>query len=382
MSVYYYPIATAIALFPFLAALFTLPYMFVQYHKYGSLLILRIAIVYSFIFYMMTSYFMTILPLPPVESVTPDSASLLLTPFHAVKLWIESCDFNIQDPSTYLNIVMNYDFLQIAFNILLLMPFGIYLRYYFKRPWYQVLVASFGYSLFFELTQISGLYGIYPYPYRWFEVDDLICNTLGGMLGFAVTPLLVHFLPTRERLDEIAYTKGHKVSYIRRLLALLTDWFIITIVSGILYNTLISDSTDYIFAMLTWFVIAIIYYILINIITRGQTLGKMLVNIKIQRHDGRNVGVIGIVVRYIFLYGIILPAPVYVGLLFPHILAPENQYVLIACSAVAAFAIMIFVSFWIHMLFSLLSHKTQLLYDKANDLVTVSTVNPTKKELE
>ena len=221
MSIYLKPILTACYVFPVLAALFTLPYIIRQYHKYGSILVLRTGIVYTFIFYMMTSYFMTILPLPPIDSVTPESATMLLTPFDAVRRWLDGCSFVLTDFSTYKDTFTNPDFLQIVFNILLLLPFGVYLRYYFNRRWYQVLLLSFLYSLFFECTQLSGLYGIYPYPYRFFEVDDLICNTLGGMIGFWITPALLFFLPSRKRLDETAYRRGSEVSSFRPCLVCL-----------------------------------------------------------------------------------------------------------------------------------------------------------------
>lgn len=82
---------------------------------------------------------------------------------------------------------------------------------------------SFAYSLFFELTQLSGLYGVYRYPYRFFEIDDLICNTLGGMTGYLITPLFVFFIPKRERLDEMAYSRGEIVSEFRRIVAWIID---------------------------------------------------------------------------------------------------------------------------------------------------------------
>lgn len=41
MSIYLKPILTACYVFPVLAALFTLPYIIRQYHKYGSILVLR-----------------------------------------------------------------------------------------------------------------------------------------------------------------------------------------------------------------------------------------------------------------------------------------------------------------------------------------------------
>ena len=184
MEIYLKPIISACYVFPVLAVLFTLPYIIYEYHKYGSILVIRTGVVYTFIFYMLTSYFMTVLPLPPIDSVTPDSACMLLVPFDAVRRVVATVNITLSNPATYINLFKCGDFWQIAFNILLLVPFGVYLRYYFKRKWWQVLIMSFCYSLFFELTQLSGLYGIYPYPYRFFEVDDLICNTLAAKDGY------------------------------------------------------------------------------------------------------------------------------------------------------------------------------------------------------
>ena len=204
MEIYLKPIISACYVFPVLAVLFTLPYIIYEYHKYGSILVIRTGVVYTFIFYMLTSYFMTVLPLPPIDSVTPDSACMLLVPFDAVRRVVATVNITLSNPATYINLFKCGDFWQIAFNILLLVPFGVYLRYYFKRKWWQVLIMSFCYSLFFELTQLSGLYGIYPYPYRFFEVDDLICNTLGGMVGFWVMPPVFLQKEPEEKLIQIS----------------------------------------------------------------------------------------------------------------------------------------------------------------------------------
>ena len=227
MEIYLKPIISACYVFPVLAVLFTLPYIIYEYHKYGSILVIRTGVVYTFIFYMLTSYFMTVLPLPPIDSVTPDSACMLLVPFDAVRRVVATVNITLSNPATYINLFKCGDFWQIAFNILLLVPFGVYLRYYFKRKWWQVLIMSFCYSLFFELTQLSGLYGIYPYPYRFFEVDDLICNTLGGMVGFWVMPAVVFMLPKRDRMDEVAYNRGQIVSEFRRIIAWALDMLVI-----------------------------------------------------------------------------------------------------------------------------------------------------------
>ena len=109
MEVYLKPIISACYVFPILAVIFTIPYILYEYHKYGSILILRTGIVYTFIFYMLTSYFMTVLPLPPRSSVTPDTASVLLVPFDAIRRIIATANVTLSQPSTYVNLFKCFD---------------------------------------------------------------------------------------------------------------------------------------------------------------------------------------------------------------------------------------------------------------------------------
>ena len=55
MSQYIEPLKSALVLFPFVALALTLPYMLAQYRRYGAILFLRTAIVYSFVLYLMLS---------------------------------------------------------------------------------------------------------------------------------------------------------------------------------------------------------------------------------------------------------------------------------------------------------------------------------------
>ena len=82
MSQYIEPVKSALVLFPFVALVLTLPYMLFQYRRYGAVLLLRTAIVYSFVLYLMCAYFLVILPLPDVETVSGlTSARVQLIPF-------------------------------------------------------------------------------------------------------------------------------------------------------------------------------------------------------------------------------------------------------------------------------------------------------------
>ena len=67
------PISTAMWVFPFVALLFTVPYVLSSYHRYGAVLFFRALVVYSFIFYLMCVYFLAILPLPSIEEVARET---------------------------------------------------------------------------------------------------------------------------------------------------------------------------------------------------------------------------------------------------------------------------------------------------------------------
>lgn len=223
---YSVPIITAFCLFPFIAFLITFPYILVQYGKYGSINKIRTVIIYSFILYLLCAYFLVILPLPEISEVT-SSVGVELKPFRFINDIISNSPLVITDVSTYLSVFGEPHLYQVLYNLILLLPLGVYLRYYFKRGFFTTSLIVFLVSLFFEVTQLTGLYGIYPYAYRLFDVDDLIINTLGGMLGYAITPLFSFFLPTREEIDEDAYKKGVNVSKLRRFIAFLIDSYLL-----------------------------------------------------------------------------------------------------------------------------------------------------------
>lgn len=169
---YIEPISIAFMLFPFIAFLITLPYIIHQYHKYGSVAILRVVIVYSFILYLMTCYFLVILPLPTraeVASMTGPATQLI--PFNFITDIANKSGLVLTDFSTYIDALTSPAVYQVLYNIILFVPFGIYLRYYFKFSFKKTVLYSFLLSLFFELTQLSGLYFIYPRSYRLFDVE-------------------------------------------------------------------------------------------------------------------------------------------------------------------------------------------------------------------
>lgn len=305
MEIYKIPIEFAFVVFPFIAFILTIPFLIHQYRKYGAIPLLKSACFYSMILYLICAYFLVILPLPSIESISKvTSPRTQLELFQFVKDIMVTVNFNIKGLSDILIILKSSTIYTILFNIVLTLPFGIYLRYFFKKKWYQSLLYTFLLSLFFEVTQLSGLYGIYPRPYRLFDVDDLLINSIGGLLGHAITPLLTFFLPSRDELEEISYKKGTKVTLLRRIMALSIDLIFLLIFSLVtkilVYGTWFSDY--YILTTLS------IYYIVIPIFTSGQTLGKRILRLKITTNiERKKINWYQILLRnfllvYVFVY--------------------------------------------------------------------------------
>ncbi len=303
VEIYKIPIEFAFIIFPFVAFLFTLPFLIYGYHKYGAIPFLKSFFFYSFILYLLTAYFMIIMPLPTIEEVANyHGKTTQLIPFQFISDIKSTINVHIKDWSSFLSILNHATIYTVLFNLLLTLPFGIYLRYFFNKKLSQVIAYTFILSLFFELTQLSGLYGIYPRAYRLFDIDDLIINTFGGIVGYVVTPLFVHFLPTKQELNNIGYIKGKKVRFLRRTVALLIDLVFLSIFSFlfkiILYNT---DYYKY------YFILAIIlYYLIIPILNSTKTFGKSLVKLEIVGIYNENVKVYQLCFRNFLLSFIIL----------------------------------------------------------------------------
>ena len=220
MNVYLSDILTACILFPAVAFLITVPYMIYQYRRRGSVPKLHTAIVYSFVFYLMCAYFLVLLPLPADRTAyVAYAATPQLAPFNFVHEFLAETTFSPSDPATWLRVLRDPYIYEAFFNVLLLLPLGAYLRYYFRRRWWQTLIIGFLVTLSFETTQLTGLWGIYEHPYRLFDVDDLIQNTLGAMVGFWLAGPAMRALPDLRTANLRAAEAGLSASVTRRALS-------------------------------------------------------------------------------------------------------------------------------------------------------------------
>lgn len=288
---YLISIKTAILVFPLIACLFSIPFVLHQYHKYGSINPLRVLIVYSFILYMITIYFLVILPLPDRSEVIYKPNMVRLIPFGFISDIIRESSFVLTNPATYIKALKEPCFYTVIFNIFMTIPFGMYLRYYFKCDLKKTIIISFCLSLFFEITQLTGLYFFYPHPYRVFDVDDLIMNTLGGGVGYFLMGIIDNFLPTRDEIDKESFKDGEVVSGFRRVTIFALDLFLYTFLT--LFVSLFVRMSYLIY------ITFIIYYVVYPYFKNGETLGSKFLGVRLEFGKYK---LIKLLLRIIFLF--------------------------------------------------------------------------------
>ena len=75
-------------------------------------------------------------------------------------------------------------------NVALFVPLGALLRHLRGTRVVTVTAVGLVVSLLLETTQLTGDWFAYPCAYRTFDVDDLVLNTLGALVGALAAPLL------------------------------------------------------------------------------------------------------------------------------------------------------------------------------------------------
>lgn len=303
-------ILQACLVFPLIAGVITLPFLIRNYRKFGGIAIMRVLMVYSFILYQLCAFLLTVLPLPGREAAAAMPPKPIgWVPFTDLMVGLRkngirlSAAASLFEWTNWKNFFTSRDCFQIVANIVMQIPLGFYLRYYFRRSRKQCLLIGFCVSLFYEVTQYTGLWFLYPHAYRYASVDDLINNTLGCMIGFWLTPLLAWILPSRDEIDRISYSKGQRITLMRRIVALLIDWIIFGAFSfGGTYAFSMFGGAIPITIPVGELIWLVIYFMVIPWITRGKTLGHAVLKLKISREDNTPPKLRDLFIRYGLLY--------------------------------------------------------------------------------
>jgi glycopeptide antibiotics resistance protein len=201
------------------SVLLFVPFLAVEYRARGRLGVGRILLYVASLVYAFALWTYTLLPLP-------DSAGIACAPAQLVPgaFVRDVLGFDVSSAGA---ILRNPAVQQVVLNVVLFLPAGVLLRALWRRGVASTTGAALATSLLIELTQLTGIFGLYPCAYRVFDVDDLLANTLGGLLGALLALVLVRGRERASRALEARVTVG------RRLLGMVSDVLVMALMSGL-----------------------------------------------------------------------------------------------------------------------------------------------------
>ncbi|MBQ4057517.1 MAG: VanZ family protein [Lachnospiraceae bacterium] len=132
----------------------------------------------AFVIYMIVLVYFLLLSDGFGRTVQRDEYQFNLIPFVEIMRFVTYREY-----LGFYNVMIN-----LVGNVVAFIPFGALIRWVINRSvrWYHVMGYTFLFSLSVELLQLIAKVGA-------FDVDDLILNTFGGLLGFFVYCILRWF---------------------------------------------------------------------------------------------------------------------------------------------------------------------------------------------
>ncbi|MGC4107586.1 MAG: VanZ family protein [Thermomicrobiales bacterium] len=297
------PAAIAVVLGALLSVVLVVPMIALQYRQWGTLSFTRLFLILAFMLYLIAVPMYTLLP----TGLDLDRiCELGISP----KPRLEAFRF-VHDLRWAARTMGPRQFVasslvqQIVLNVILFIPLGVFLRKLNRLPVWVVVPTGFGLSLLIELTQLTGNWGLSPCPYRQFDVDDIILNTTGTIVGVMLAPVLEVFPGVRMRA--VDRSRIRPVTRKRRVVQLFCDWMIFTLVAQV-GSALVVVGLDGVNAIdaathggvvgaIVTLGVGIVQFVLFPLLTHGETPGEQIVLISVKTRQGRDPGVGRILVK-------------------------------------------------------------------------------------
>ncbi len=274
----------ALLLWPFCSVAFTLPILAYLYHRDGRLKASSILATYLSVLYALGIVCFTLYPLP-------DGTSGLGITYGVSPQW---------NPLGFIGDIAKDGLravFQLVFNIVFFIPFGFIAGSLLRMRFATSVLFACGISVLIELAQLTGLFGLYPYAFRCCDVDDVICNTAGGIIGW----LCARALGSRTADEEAAPIIDIHPGFIRRCVAMWVDftlvciiafipWLIISLVSEMICNKpfqlfgLSPQQTAFFSILFVGIVAFTVVEIIVPWVHGGSTPGGTFVHMTIESH--------------------------------------------------------------------------------------------------
>ena len=130
-------------------------------------------------------------------------------------------------------------------------------------------------------------------------VYTFILYLLGG--------LAARFLPSRNEIDRASFVRGHQVSFLRRLVALVYDAVAAAVLSGVLILALAALSLPVHIASAG--LLAMVYFMFVPVLSRGQTMGHRLTRLRVVTAEGERSRWYQYILRYGSLFAVLYWLP-------------------------------------------------------------------------
>ena len=253
------------------------PIAIIQQRRYGRTNVLRILGAAALSIYGVALVAYTLFPLPG-DTGAVCAPKVQLIPFHFVAdIARETAGLSLA------GVVSSAAVLQVVFNIALFVPLGVIVRRYFFRGIVFAVLAGFAVSLLVESTQYTGIWGLYDCAFRLADVDDLIANTAGALVGALIAPLVLFWMPGDHDLRPRRFNP-RPVTARRRWLGMLLDWFLFGLAGAVLTVPLVgvpqalgSEVPVWIQALLSTVIPAVVVFLIPALRGSGATFGQRAV---------------------------------------------------------------------------------------------------------
>ncbi|RIQ12209.1 VanZ family protein [Jiangella rhizosphaerae] len=196
---------------------FFAPIVVIESRTYGRLSPVRLAGAALFAVYGMALVAYTLLPWPePDWCDVHESPSAQWRPFHSLD--------DILTDTAGLSLLARLEsaaVLQVVFNVVLFVPWGLFVRRFFGRGAGLTVLSGAAVSVLVEITQGTGVFGLAGCAYRVADIDDVLANTAGAVIGTLLAPVLLRWMPGRELRRTRRLPRP--VTRTRRLLGMVVD---------------------------------------------------------------------------------------------------------------------------------------------------------------
>ncbi|GII57953.1 hypothetical protein Pth03_63420 [Planotetraspora thailandica] len=283
-----------------LAVVLLVPFVFHSYRRRGEVGFGPALLAFGFLIYGLALVAYTLLPVPRIDGAWCAAHTATSHPQLDPLRFLDDIAREQRTPGLR-GLPANPAVQQVVFNVALFVPLGAYVRHHYRRGVVATVLTGTAVSLLIEVTQFTGDWFLFPCPYRLFDVDDLLANSLGAAVGVMFSPLL-HLVYGRHAA--LPANVARPLTAGRRLLGMLVDLVAVFLLGGVLaraFDLIVRYGFGVQVADQPWGALAnsalnpwlpaVLLLALPSLGTDGATLGQHAVRLRRTRKDGIRPGV-------------------------------------------------------------------------------------------